>query len=181
MLGITASAFRQKHGLYDLSSTLALFDRNAGVYNLGIAASRTYGAWDLYGSTELTRLKTPVQDGPLAFTDATLASAEIGVRRNDLLFRHGPRRDTLSLSLAAKPQAISGALSMSYLGPTADGLGVEAVRRETPLAKVTGRVLRLESGYSVKSGGAWSASLAGGVDLARDPEAQLVARMALAF
>ncbi|PTS90297.1 S8 family serine peptidase [Caulobacter sp. HMWF009] len=181
VVGVTASAFRQKHGLYDLSSTLALFDRNSGLYNLGVAGSRSYGTWDLYGSAELTRLKTPVQDGPLAFTDATLASAEIGARKNGLLFRHGPRRDALSVSLAAKPHALSGRLSLSYLGASADGLSVETVRREIPLAKLTGRVLRLEGGYSVHEGRRWSAGLAGGVDLTRAPEAQLVARMSRSF
>jgi len=146
-----------------------------------VAGSRSYGAWDLYGSAELTRLKTPVQDGPLAFTDATLASAEIGARKNGLLFRHGPRRDALSVSLAAKPHALSGRLSLSYLGASADGLSVETVRREIPLAKLTGRVLRLEGGYSVHEGRRWSAGLAGGVDLTRAPEAQLVARMSRSF
>jgi len=168
VVGVTASAFVQRHAFYDLASSLDAFNAPAKVFNLGVAASRAYGDWDVYGAAEVTSLKAPSNLGPIRFTDAVLASGEIGARRFNLFFNGREKTDALSLSLAAAPTALSGALDLNYLAPTADREGRELVSRQVGLSEITGRTLRLESAYTVHAADRWSFGVSTGVDLDRD-------------
>lgn len=162
--GLNVSAMAQRHAFYDLASDLGIFDKPTLVVNLGAAASRTYGAWDLFASGEVSQLSGTADPGPLAFTGATLASGEVGVRRSNLFF-NGGTQDALTFSLTQAPTAVAGALALDYLERTDDGLGRQSVNRAIPLSELTRQPLRLETAYSVKSGAKWSLGVGAGVSV----------------
>jgi hypothetical protein len=168
VVGVSLSTLSQRHAFYDLASNLDLFNHPTRVTNLGAALSRRAGPWDLYASTELSRTSASAADGPIALSATTLASAEIGARRADLLVSGRGRSDALTLSLAVPPTAIGGALRLNYLTPTADGLDRQTVTRDVGMDQITGRRLRLEAGYSLRSKKGWALSVSGGADLTRD-------------
>lgn len=180
VVGVTASAFTQRHGFYDLASDISTFDRPTRLYNLGLAASRAYGDWDVFGAAEVTALRAPRTDGPIRFTDGALVSGEVGVRRSSLFVR-GARNDVAAVTLRAMPQAIAGRLQLDYLAPTEDGLAAQAVHSSTPLAEITGRTVRLDTSYALRQGDDWSVGLAGGADLSGGREYQLMARARAAY
>ena len=71
----------------------------------------------------------------------------------------------MSLALVVPPRAISGALALNYLSPTADGLDRRANRLSVPLARLGAEPVRIEAAYSLLSNRGWSFSLAGGANL----------------
>ena len=180
VIGFTASTMTQRHGLYDLSSDIAAFDGQARLVNFGLAASRTYGDWDVFGAAEYTSVRAPKIEGPVRFTDGALVSAELGVRRAGLFFR-GTAHDDLALTVRGLPQGVSGGLELSYLAPTPDGLDTQTINTRASLAEITGRTVRFEASYGLVSGDAWSIGIAGGADLSGAREAQLMARGRLTF
>jgi len=181
VVGVTVSSFRQKHAFYDLASDLDAFDKPTQVTNFGVAAMREYGRWDLFGAVEATSIQSPESSGPIRFTDATLASGEVGVRRSNLLFSGRDAKDALSVSLAMAPQALSGALQLNYMDRTADGLGLQAVDRSVALSDLTGRTLRLQSAYTVKRGEGFSFALATGADLDNDADVSVAGELNWSF
>ena len=180
VVGFTASAVVQRHALYDLSSDLDAFDKPARLFNVGAAASRTYGKWDLFGALEATMVDAPEGAGPIQFTDAVLASGEAGVRRAGVLFGGKDTRDSLSLSVALAPSAVSGALELRYLERTPDGLGRQAVSRDVGLAELTGRTFRVQSAYTIQRE-RLSFGLATGADLAEEPGVSVASQLRWAF
>lgn len=180
VVGFSASAMAQRHAFYDLASTLAAFDHPAWVFNFGVAASRTYGDWDVFGAAEVSSLNAPESEGPVRFTDGALVSGEVGLRRSNL-FARGETSDTFSVVVRALPRAISGRMELDYLSPTADGLGTVAVSNRTPLAQITGRTVRLETSYDLRRGDLWSLGVAAGADLEQAGEYQVMTQMRMRF
>lgn len=170
----------QKHGYYDLESSLDSFDKPTSMINLGVAASRAMAT----GSCRL-RAKPPTcarrRQGPRSASRPTLASASVTARKTKLLFGEGDRHDSLALSLAMPPRAIAGSLDLNYLTRTPDGLGRQAVRYRTSLSKLTAEPMRVEGAYKLVAGNDVSFSLAGGTGLARGGDKQLVGSFGLHF
>ena len=181
ILGINLSMMSQKHGYYDLESSLDSFDKPTSMINLGVAASRRYGDWELSLAGEATHLRSPTSGAAIGFTPATLASASVTARKTKLLFGEGDRHDSLALSLAMPPRAIAGSLDLNYLTRTPDGLGRQAVRYRTSLSKLTAVPMRVEGAYKLVAGNDVSFSLAGGTGLARGGDKQLVGSFGLHF
>jgi hypothetical protein len=181
VVGVAVSSFRQKHAFYDLSSDLDAFDEPTQVTNLGVAAMREYGKWNVFGAAEATSIKAPRSLGPIRFTDATLASGEVGLRRASLFTDGRHAQDNLSLSLALKPQALSGALRLSYFGRTADGLDLQPVERSIALSELTDRTLRVQSAYTVRQDGRWSFALTGGADVAGGDDVAVASQLNWTF
>ncbi|HEX8569430.1 MAG TPA: S8 family peptidase [Caulobacteraceae bacterium] len=181
VVGVTASTYVQRHALYDISSDLDTFDKPAQVTSLGAAATREYGAWDLFAAAEATHIAAPDGAGPLRFTDAVLASGEAGVRRSNLLFDGKRRSDSLSMSLALAPRALSGSLQLDYFERTEDGLGRQAVNRDVAMSELTGETVRLQGAYTVRQGQRWSFGLAGGAAVAGEADVAMTSQLRLAF
>lgn len=169
VFGLTASAMMQQGGYYSLTSDLADLRRPTKLFNLGGAAIRKLGDWELSVSGELTHLRMNGGAQTLSFTPAALASAELSVRKNDLAFGHGKLRDSLALSVTVPPRAIAGNLKVDYLKPTADGLDREATTLTVPISALGREPARAEAAYRVGAGSKWSLSLSGGLNLERVP------------
>jgi hypothetical protein len=180
VVGVNVSSFRQRHAFYDLASDLDAFDKPTQVTNFGVAAMREYGAWDLFGAVETTSIRTQGADGPIRFTDATLASGEVGVRRANLFTSGKAAKDALSVSLAMAPQALSGALQLSYMDRGADG-ALEAVDRNVALSELTDRSLRLQSAYTIGGSDRWSFAVAAGAGLADRSDVSLASQLNWSF
>lgn len=168
VVGVTASTLTQRHAFYDLATDLDAFDHRAQVSSLGVAATREYGRWDVFGAAETTHLKAPGAGGPLQFSDAVLVSGEVGARLSGV-FADGRRAsDTLAVSLVAAPQAVSGALRLNFLERTADGLERRAADLDLPLSELTGRTLRVQGAYTLKLRERLSFGVSGGADVSGD-------------
>jgi hypothetical protein len=181
IVGISLTSMVQRHGFYDLASDLSSFDAPFVLNSVGLAASRTFGAWEVYGAAETTAIGAPESRGPIGFSDSVLVSGEIGAR----VSRTGPGkaalRESLAMALRAAPQAVSGHLDLNYRAPTADGLETEIVSRRSSLAEVTGRPVLIEASYTLEDGQTWSTRLRGGADLTGDGEYHLAAEARLTF
>ena len=166
MVGMNLSAVTQQGGYYALESDIRDFQRPTQVYNLGLAASKQAGAWEVRVSGEATHLKTGTMQGSMSFTPATLASAEMSLRKANILFggRNG-RSDNLSLAIVMPPRAVAGALKLDYLTRTADGLGQQVANMRLPLSGLVGEPARMEAAYRLTSGQSWSLDLSGGINL----------------
>jgi len=165
VVGVSFTSMVQRHGFYDLASDLASFDAPVALNSLGVAASRSFGGWELYGAAETTAVTASGPGQSIAFSDSVLVSGEIGARLN----RDHPDRgltEGLAIALRATPQAVSGRLDLNYMTTTQDGLDTLATRRSTSLAEITGQPVRIEGSYSLGDGQSWSTRLRGGADLA---------------
>jgi hypothetical protein len=171
----------QRHGYYDLASDLSSFDAPVVLNSLGLAASRTFGVWEVYGAAETTAISAAEKRGPIGFSDSLLVSGEIGARITRSGLGKGDLRDSLALSLRATPQAVSGRLDLEYLTPTADGLDTEVVSREVALSDITRRPVRIEASYTLGDGGTWSTRLRGGADISGGSDYRLAAEARLSF
>ncbi|MDE2403204.1 MAG: S8 family serine peptidase [Sphingomonadales bacterium] len=174
VLGVNLSMIEQRGGYYTVSSSLADFNRPTRMLNLGAAASRTAGAWDLSLSGEVSRLNTAGGDAAIRFTTATLVSADLSAGRNGILFAGGKHSDTLRLAISLPPRAVTGNLRVDYMAPTSDGLGQQAASTIVPISKLGAEPVRAELAYRLRSGaagsrGAWSFGVSGGVNFARVP------------
>lgn len=167
IIGVNASAIIQDGGYYSLTSDLADFERPTRMFNLGAAATRKLGGWQLTLSSELTHLRMSGGAQALAFTPATLVSAEFGLRKNHVAFADGDLRDSLSVAVSLPPRAIAGKLRVNYLTRTADGLGTMAAHYAVPLSALGNEPMRVEAAYRLSAGSTWSISLSGGLNLAR--------------
>jgi hypothetical protein len=166
VLGLNVSAIAQRGGYYTLVSDMADLNRPVHMLNIGAAASRAMGRWEVSLSGELTHIRMPAGQGSLSFTPANLASVELGVRKSRLLFS-GQRgiRDRLGIAFAIPPRAISGKLRVDYLSRTDDGLGQQSATTMVPLSRLGIDPARVEMAYRVYSGAAWSFGLSGGLNL----------------
>lgn len=165
-LGINASVMSQTGGFYSLTSDLANFDSPTRMFNLGAAAIRKFGSWDVSLSGEVTHLRMSNRaDAALSFTPTTLVSAEIAVSKNGVAFSGHGASDHLTLSLALPPRGIAGGLRASYMKPTADGMELEAATRYVPFAALGTEPMRFEAAYRISSGSGWTVSVSGGVNL----------------
>jgi len=165
LVGVSVTSMVQRHGYYDLASDLSSFDAPFVLNSLGLAASRTFGAWEFYGAAETTAIEAPATQGPIRFSDGVLVSGEVGARISRVGLGKADLRESLSIGLRAAPQAVSGHLYLDYMAPTADGLETEVVHRRSPLADLTGRPVLIEGSYTLEDGETWSARLRGGADL----------------
>ncbi|MFZ4604816.1 MAG: S8 family peptidase [Caulobacter sp.] len=181
VVGFSLSSMIQRHGFYDLATDLSSFDAPVLLNSLGLAASRTFGAWEVYGAAETTAIRAPGARGPIGFSDSVLVSGEIGARITRSGLGKSALRDSLALALSATPQAVSGRLDLDYLAPTADGLDTEVVHRQAALADVTGRPVRLEASYTLGDGKTWSTRLRGGADITGGGDYRLAAEARLTF
>jgi hypothetical protein len=181
LVGINLTHMIQRHGYYDLASNLSSFDAPFALNSVGLAASRTYGAWEVYGAAETTAIGAPATRGPIGFSDSVLVSGEIGARVSRGGLGRAGLRDSLALALRASPQAVSGHLNLNYRTPTADGLDTEVVYRRSSLAEVTGRPVLIEGRYTLQDGKTWSAQLRGGANLTGEADYRLAAEVRLAF
>jgi len=181
VIGVNVSSFSQRHAFYDMASDLAAFDGSTQVSNFGVAAMRQFGAWDVFGAAEATSIRAPDGSGPIRFTDATLASAEAGVRRANL-FADGRRaQDALSVSLALKPRALSGALQLNYMDRSGEDGALQAVDRSVALSDLTANAVRVQSAYTLRAGERWSFGLAAGADLAEQADASFATQLNWSF
>lgn len=168
VFGVNASAIVQRHGYLDLASDLQAFDRPTTLYNLGAAVSRMTGSWELRMSGELTHARMALgQDDAMRFTPANLVSAEVGLAKHGLLASGTERSDHLSFAFVVPPRAVSGALALNYMAPTADGLDRQVTSQSVPLSRLGAEPARIEAAYSLLSNRGWSVSLAGGANLQR--------------
>jgi hypothetical protein len=182
VVGVTASTLVQRHAFFDVASDLTAFDQPTHVFNLGGAASRQIGRWDMYGSAEVSQVNAPGGVGPIRFTDMTLVSGEFGMRRANLFFDGRRASDSFSFSLEALPEALAGSIALNYLGPTADGTGTQVVNTKSSLSDLTGRIMRFESAYTVKGRDSWSYALTSGINLnGPSPDYALMGTMSLRF
>ncbi|CAN1552405.1 Peptidase S8/S53 domain containing protein [Caulobacteraceae bacterium] len=181
VVGVSLTSMVQRHGFYDLASDLSSFDAPVLLNSLGLAASRTFGAWELYGAAETTAIRSPEMRGPIGFSDSVLVSGEIGARITRSGLGKAALQDSLALALRATPQAVSGRLDLDYLAPTADGLDTEVVHRQAALADITGRPVRIEGSYTLGNGRTWSTRLRGGADLTGSGDYRLAAEARLTF
>lgn len=170
MVGLNLSAVTQKGGYYALESDIQDFQRPTHIFNLGAAASKTSGTWEMRLSGEATHLRTAAMQGSMGFTPATLASAEMSVHKRNILFggRNG-RSDSLSVAIVMPPRAVSGDLKLAYLTPTADGMSQQAANLRVPLTGLIREPERMEMAYRLASGQSWSFGLSGGINLRREP------------
>jgi subtilisin family serine protease len=181
VVGVSLSSMVQRHGYYDLASDLSSFDAPVVLNSLGLAASRTFGVWEVYGAAETTAISAAEKRGPIGFSDSLLVSGEIGARITRSGLGKGDLRDSLALSLRATPQAVSGRLDLEYLTPTADGLDTEVVSRQVALSDITRRPVRIEASYTLGDGGTWSTRLRGGADISGGSDYRLAAEARLSF
>ena len=166
IVGVNASAIVQRHGYLDLASDLELFERPTQLFNLGAAVTRMAGSWEWRLSGELTHARSAeASESAMRFTPANLVAAELGLGKRGVFALGRGRADQLSLALVVPPRAISGALALNYLSPTADGLDRRANRLLVPLARLGAEPVRIEAAYSLLSNRGWSFSLAGGANL----------------
>jgi hypothetical protein len=159
----------QRGGYYSLTSDLADLQRPTKLFNLGAAAVRKLGTWEVALSGELTHLRMNGGAQALSFTPAALASAELSLRKNRLAFAHGDLRDSLALSFTLPPRAVSGSLRVDYLTPTADGMARQAAVLSVPLAALGHEPARVEAAYRLGRGAKWSLNLSGGLNLEQVP------------
>jgi subtilisin family serine protease len=181
IVGVSLTSMVQRHGFYDLVSDLSSFDAPFVLNSVGLAASRSFGAWEVYGAAETTAIGAPATRGPIGFSDSVLASGEIGARFSRTRPGKAALRESLSMALRATPQAVSGRLFLNYMAPTADGLETEVVHRQSSLAEVTGRPVLVEGSYTLEDGRSWSARLRGGTELAGGGDYHLAAEARLTF
>lgn len=181
IVGISLTSMVQRHGYYDLASDLSSFDAPFVLNSVGLAASRTFGAWEVYGAAETTAIGAPTTRGPIGFSDSVLVSGEIGARISRTGLGKAALRESLAMALRAAPQAVSGQMDLNYRAPTADGLETEIVSRRSSLAEVTGRPVLIEASYTLEDGKTWSTRLRGGADLTGDGEYHLAAEARLTF
>lgn len=167
VIGVNVSAIAQTKGYYTLATDLADLDRATNMVNLGVAASRKIGNWELSASGEITNIRMNGARGAIAFTTANFASGEISVRRTHIAFGGGRLQDNLGIALVVPPSAISGNMRVDYLTRTADGLGVQAAHYAVPISRLGNDPARVEFAYRLSSGSSWSFGLSGGVNLAR--------------
>lgn len=168
VVGVNASAIVQRHGYMDLASNIDAFDRPTTMYNLGAVATRSTGTWELRLSGEWTHARMAVgSDAALRFTPANFVSAEVGVAKHGLVASGGERSDRMSIAFVLPPRAVTGALAMNYMSPTADGLGMQATNLAVPLSRLGAEPVRLEAAYQVLSKRGWSLSFTGGANLQR--------------
>ena len=169
MVGLNLSAVTQKGGYYALESDLQDLERPTHIFNLGMAASRQMGSWEVRASGEATHLRTAAMQGTMGFTPATLASAEVSVHKSNVLFggRNG-RSDSLSVAFVMPPRAVSGDLKLAYLTQTADRLGQHVANVRVPLSGLIQEPVRMEMAYRLSSGQSWSIGLSGGINLRRE-------------
>ncbi len=175
VIGLQASVMNQRNGFYDLTSNLAPFAKPTQVYNLGGMVSHAAGAWSLYGTAELSSLKTHDQNGPIQVSDANLISAEFGASRHQILARRPGQSDQLGLSLVMAPRAFSGALDLNYLARTPDGLGQQTVHRSVGLEQITGQPIRIETRYQIQDAKGWRMGVAAGLAVTPDAQSSLSA------
>jgi subtilisin family serine protease len=168
MFGLNVSAVTQKGGYYALESDIPDFQRPTQVFNLGAAASKQTGNWQVRLSGEATHLRTSATQGGFGFTPATLASAELSLQKDNVLFGdRGGRSDSLSVAIVMPPRAVSGALKLDYLTQTSDGMGQHVANLRVPLAGLVREPERFEMAYRLTSGPFWSFDLSGGINLRR--------------
>jgi hypothetical protein len=180
VVGVSFTSMVQKHGFYDLASDVSDFDAPVALHSLGLAASRSFQGWELYGAAEATAIQAPDSAAAIAFSDSLLVSGEIGARFDRALPDAG-LTESLALALRATPQAVSGQLDLNYMTATEDGLDSRAIRRRTSLAEITGHPVRIEGSYSLGNGQTWSTRIRGGADLTGGGDYRLAAEARLTF
>lgn len=184
VVGVNASAIVQRHGYLDLASNLDAFDRPTTMYNLGAAATRMAGSWELRLSGELTHARMAIgSDAAMRFTPSNLVSAEVGVAKHGLMAGGGERSDRMSVAFVLPPRAVSGALALNYMTPTEDGMGLQATRLNVPMSRLGAEPVRIEAAYQVLSKRGWSVSFTGGANLQKSVNGagEVMARFRLAL
>jgi subtilisin family serine protease len=167
VVGFNASSVRERDGYYTLASDLPFLRQSSRTWNAGVAAFRQAGRWEINASAEVTRLVAGGGAGVFAFSPATLVSGELGLRRNGLAVSPlGGWQDSLALSLALPPRAVSGRLSVDYLATTADGLDLAPASMVVPLAALGQDPVKIEAAYRLGRVASWSLDLTGGINLA---------------
>ena len=164
VVGVNASVVTQRNGYFTMTSDLADFNRPTQMYNLGAAASRRLGSWELSLSGEVTHMRMSGQ-GALGFTPATMASGEAAISKSGLALHGKQVTDRFNLSFLVPPRAVAGDLRLNYMAPTADGMGQQAVDRRVPISQLGHDPMRVEAAYQVRNGNRWSLSLSGGYNL----------------
>lgn len=170
IVGVNVSALTQRGGYYTLTSDLAGFEQPTQLFNLGVAASRRFGDWEMSLSGEMTHLNMHGGQGAISITPANLVSAEFGLRKSRLAFGQGDLRDSLGLAFVLPPRAVSGELRVDYMTRTADGLGMQPAATRVGLSQLGQEPARIEAAYRLRSGQSWSLSLSGGYNLAKSEE-----------
>ena len=168
IVGFNASAVLQRRGYQSLTGDLPLLQRPSKVFNLGAAGIRKSGKWQISLSGELSHVRMSRGLDGLAITPATLASAELGLRRHRLVTGRGSGlTDSLALTLAVPPRAVSGSLRVDYMTPTADGLDRRPTSLVVPVSALGHEPARVEGAYRIGTPGQWALDLTGGVELER--------------
>lgn len=166
VVGLNASILSQKGGYYDIVTDLSGFDKPTRVVNIGLAASRSVGSWEVNGSGELTQLSMK-QFGAFAFSGGNIVSGELSLRKIGVAFAAGSLRDSFGLALVLPPRAVSGSLMVEHLTRTQDGLGRKAALYRYPLSKMGSDPLKMEAAYRVSGDTSWSLDISGGLNMRR--------------
>jgi hypothetical protein len=165
VIGFNASYIGQQGGYYDMSSTLPGLDGQSRMVNLGAVASRSMGSWEVSLAGEMTRISHEGNMDGLRLTPSNIASAELRVRKAGIAFGDADLADSASLALVVPPRAVSGALQLDYMGPTADRMGREAKSVRYALSDLEADPMRIEAGYRLAGASGWSLDLSGGLNL----------------
>jgi subtilisin family serine protease len=165
IVGVNASAMKQRNGFLSLSSDLEPFEQPTNLFNLGVAVSHSSGKWDFSAATEFTHARMNATNQPIGVTPTTTVSGEVTLSRKGIIASGGNVTDSLRTSLVIPPRAISGDLKLEYLAPTEDGMSRQATVRRIAMSTLGHEPIRLESAYQISSGDRWSLSVTGGVDL----------------
>jgi len=167
VIGFNASMLSQKGGYYNLASDLDMFEKPTRVANLGVAASRSMGSWEVSASSEVTHLSAAHAADYLHLTSSNLASGEVRVRKSGIAFGgYGKRvNDSLALAFVVPPRAVSGSLKLGYMTRTLDGLGRQAADGRLALSDLGAEPMKVEAAYRLSDGKAWSFDLTGGLNM----------------
>jgi hypothetical protein len=165
VIGFNASYIGQQGGYYDMSSTLPGLDGQSRMVNLGAVASRSMGSWEVSLAGEMTRISHEGNMDGLRLTPSNIASAELRVRKAGIAFGDADLADSASLALVVPPRAVSGALQLDYMGPTADRMGREPKSVRYALSDLEADPMRIEAGYRLAGASGWSLDLSGGLNL----------------
>jgi hypothetical protein len=167
VIGFNASYLAQSGGYYDLVSDLPGFDRQTRLANLGAMAGRSFGSWEISAAGEVSHVTTTAAAEAFRLTPANIASAELRLRKGGIGLAGDQAQDSLSLALVMPPRAVSGSLRVDYMTRTADGLGRQAASQLIPLSSLGENPVKVEAGYRIGEGSAWSLDLTGGYNLER--------------
>jgi len=167
IIGFNSSMLVQNGGYYDMASNLGAFGRPNRLINLGVAANRTFGTWELSAAGEVTNISTAASADPITLTPSRIVSGELRLRKAGVATMGDGLTDNLSLALVMPPRAVSGSLKVEYVARTADGLGRQAAFYDAALSSLGSEPLKVEAAYQLSRGVSWSFDLSGGLNLRR--------------